>query len=304
LRDAEPRRLLLRHAAALGLSHGPTELLPISSSGHTTLVPWLAGWRYSELDPELRKSFEVALHAGTVAALLLRPPWRTTTSGPGNRVGDHSSAAPPARVGPRLGFLAAAVIPPALAGYALGGVIERRLGTPTTITAGLLAGSAAIGGAEVCSKKGCPTRARGTPPHRPHDTGRRPAASADARDGLALGIAQALALVPGVSRNGATLAAARGRGFSPAEADRLSWTVGLPVIAGATLLRGAQLARGSKPRALHAPLAMGATSAFLSTLVSASLLSTRRRTRLLPACAIYRVALALLVVRRIRDNTG
>src|ERR1039458_10724395 len=65
-----PGRLSLRHSLALGLVHGPTELLPIPSSAHTILIPWLAGWPYAELDPELRKSFEVALHAGTAVALL------------------------------------------------------------------------------------------------------------------------------------------------------------------------------------------------------------------------------------------
>ena len=58
-------------AAALGAIQGPTELLPVSSSAHISLVPWLAGWRWQELDPEARKSFEVALHAGTAAALLV-----------------------------------------------------------------------------------------------------------------------------------------------------------------------------------------------------------------------------------------
>src|SRR5207247_1212132 len=64
-------QLRLREAVALGLLHGPAELLPVSSSGHVTLVPWLAGWDYPDLDAELRKAFEVALHAGTAAALLL-----------------------------------------------------------------------------------------------------------------------------------------------------------------------------------------------------------------------------------------
>ena len=58
-------------AAVLGALHGPAELLPISSSGHITLIPWLLGWAPEELDPELRKAFEVALHAGTAAALLI-----------------------------------------------------------------------------------------------------------------------------------------------------------------------------------------------------------------------------------------
>ncbi|MBA3809717.1 MAG: UDP-diphosphatase, partial [Solirubrobacterales bacterium] len=63
--------MALGHAVTLGLLQGPTELLPVSSSAHTTLVPWLAGWPYSKLDGELRKSFEVALHAGTALALAL-----------------------------------------------------------------------------------------------------------------------------------------------------------------------------------------------------------------------------------------
>src|SRR5260370_838263 len=63
--------LPLRQAVALGALHGPAELLPISSSGHTALIPWLLSWDYVELDHELRKSFEVALHAGTAAALLI-----------------------------------------------------------------------------------------------------------------------------------------------------------------------------------------------------------------------------------------
>jgi undecaprenyl-diphosphatase len=260
-----PPSLSLHHAVALGLLHGPTELLPVSSSGHTTLVPWLAGWPYNELDPRARKSFEVALHAGTAAALLLRPPV--------------------SRLSARPSFLAPAVLPAAMTGYAFGAHIERRFGTPATIAVGLLAGSLAAVAADV----------------RPG--GLRSEAEAGARDGLVLGLAQALALAPGVSRSGASLAAARARGFSRANADRLSWTAGLPVIAGATLLQGSKLAREGIPRGLGLPLAAGATGAFLSTLASTSVLSPNRRVALLPACAAYRVALAALVIRRTRDNT-
>ena len=63
--------LQLRHAVALGLLHGPTELLPISSSGHTALLGWVADLDYDKLDPAARKRFEVALHAGALAGLLL-----------------------------------------------------------------------------------------------------------------------------------------------------------------------------------------------------------------------------------------
>jgi len=63
--------LRLRDAIVLGLLHGPAELLPISSSGHVAVVPWLLDWPYQRLDSELRKAFEVALHAGTAAALIV-----------------------------------------------------------------------------------------------------------------------------------------------------------------------------------------------------------------------------------------
>src|SRR3954451_18806009 len=63
--------LRLTEALALGALQGPAELLPVSSSGHVTLVPWLLGWEYAEVEPELRKAFEVAVHAGTAAALLI-----------------------------------------------------------------------------------------------------------------------------------------------------------------------------------------------------------------------------------------
>src|SRR5437763_16163270 len=65
------RPITIGQAIALGTLHGPAELLPISSSGHVAVVPWLAGWNYDRLDDELRKSFEVALHAATAAALLI-----------------------------------------------------------------------------------------------------------------------------------------------------------------------------------------------------------------------------------------
>ena len=327
------------HAVALGLLHGPTELLPISSSAHTTLLPWLAGWPYEQLDPGLRKSFEVALHAGTAVALLLRPP-------SGSRPRDHDTAtasgcvhSTPERPITSPVFLLAALAPPALAGFAFGERIERRLGAPSKIAYGLLAGSAAMAGAEVYKKWHAP-RARAGHRHfggndlqaqRPapdpnvhtatarvkqttatetceRRVGTPPGSSADVRDGLALGLAQALALIPGVSRSGATFAAARARGFSPREADQLSWMVGLPVIAGATMLQGTRLvrrqARADEPRTAMKALAVGGAGAFLSTLASSKALDSHRRAQLLAACIAYRCVLAAYVIRHMRDNTS
>src|SRR5689334_16887167 len=65
------QEIALSQAVVLGALHGPAELLPISSSGHIAVIPWLLGWDYRKVDAELRKAFEVAVHAGTAAALLI-----------------------------------------------------------------------------------------------------------------------------------------------------------------------------------------------------------------------------------------
>ena len=119
---------------------------------------------------------------------------------------------------------------------------------------------------------------------------------ADARplDGLALGIAQAVALVPGVSRYGATLVAARSRGFSRASAQVLSWHAALPVMLGASALQGARLAQRGLPEGSGAALFAGAGSAFVSTLLSARVL--RRRAPALLPYSLYRLLIAALVL--------
>jgi undecaprenyl-diphosphatase len=267
--------LPLRHAVALGLLQGPAELLPISSAAHTTLLPWLAGWPYARLAGERRKSFEVALHAGAGAALAIHMRGELLREA---RSVDRR----------RAGVIALSLAPPALAGYAFGPLIERALGGPRSIAAGLAAGAVAMAIAD---------RRTGTDATRTQE-------DASARDGLALGLAQASALMPGVSRNGATLTAARSRGFGRAAAQRLSWHAGLPVILGASMLKGAHIRRTGVPRAERAALAAGGSAAFLSTLASARLLERRlREGGALWPYSLYRCLLAALVVSRLRDHT-
>jgi undecaprenyl-diphosphatase len=248
---------------ALGLVQGPAELLPVSSSAHLNLIPWLAGWR-GGLDPELRKSFEVALHAGTAAALL---------------VGQRRLIASELR---ELDLRRAAVIalsfaPAAVIGYGFEREIEDLLGGPRTIAGGLAAGSVAM----VLADRAPQARGRG---------------EAGAFDGLALGIAQATALIPGVSRNGATLAAARWRRFTREQANLLSRTVALPVIVGATALKGARLRRRGLPRGFRRTLAAGTLASFVSTLASQRLIRLVERDRALWPYAAYRTGLAAVVL--------
>lgn len=205
------------------------------------------------LGSERDAELEVAVHAGAALALMI-----------GLRGELREAARRPA-------FLVAASVPPALIGLGLERVVEERLGTPRTIAAGLVAGSVAL----VMADRTRTTR------------GRR---AADVADGLWLGLAQAAALVPGVSRNGATLAAARARGFGRTDANRLSRQVALPVLVGASGLKARR--RGS----LSPALALGAAAACASTLVALRLLPWVDRDRPLAWWAGHRPVAAAAIV--------
>ena len=256
-------------AAVLGAVQGPTELLPVSSSAHLRIVPWLAGWDLEEeVSASDRKAFEVAVHGGAALALL---------------IGQRRLIADEVRQldGRRVTVIALSFLPAVAAGLALEDVIDRRLGGPRATAAGLIAGSVAMVAADRAPRK-------------------RFAGEAGAADGLAIGIAQAAALAPGVSRNGSTLAAARARGFGRAQANLLSRTVALPVITAAA----ARKAMGMRKRRVEPELAAAATVgvcvAFASTLASQGLIRVVERDRALWPYAAYRVALASLILAKAR----
>jgi undecaprenyl-diphosphatase len=257
-----PDHPAVAETVALGLLQGPAELLPISSSAHVGLVPWVLGWRHASLPGEARKEVEVALHAGTALALLAGGEWRA-----------------------RQWLGALAFGPPALAALTLERAIENRLGGPRSIAAGLVAGGLAMAAADAFGP----------------DPDRRPA-DAGAADALWLGLAQAAALIPGVSRSGMTRAVARARGFDRASAAALSREVALPVLIGAAALKGVRLAQRRPGRRTLAALGAGAAAATASTAVA--LRAERALTGRMPyaAWAAYRtgVAAAILVVRQNR----
>jgi undecaprenyl-diphosphatase len=232
------------------------------------LLPWLAGWDWERLDPEMRKSFEVALHAGAAAALL---------------IGQRGTIAAELRALDRRRalVLGLSLLPAAAVGYALERPIEQRLGGPRATALGLLAGAAAMLVAD--------TR----PQARGHD-------DTTAADGLALGIAQAAALAPGVSLNGVTLTAARCRRFSRGEAKLLSRTIALPVILAATALKGARLRRRGVQPSLRRSMAVGLGASFASTLLSQRLTRPHERDRALWPYAAYRAGLATAVLVKLR----
>jgi undecaprenyl-diphosphatase len=267
LSGAGTARLPARRAVALGLVQGPAELLPVSSSAHIVLVPWLAGWDWDGIDPELRKSFEVALHTGAAAALLIGQ--RRTIAAEMRQFDGHRAL-----------LLGLSFLPAAIVGYTLERPIERHLGGPRATAYGLLAGAAAMLVAD----------------RRPQRRGRGDATPAD---GLALGVAQAAALAPGVSRNGVTLAAARWRRFSRDQANLLSRTIALPIIVGATGLKGVRLARRGTTPEVRRSLAVGIGASFASTLASQRLIHLVERDRALWPYAAYRIALAAVVLAKL-----
>lgn len=262
-----PARLKLAEAIGLGLLHGPAELAPVSSSGHLTVIPYLARWEYAELDGDLRKAFEVALHAGTALAILIgfREDLRAW-------LGEAS---------PRLaGVVLGSLLPAAAVGLVLEEPIERHLSTPGSIAVGLILGGSGLAWADRSGQE----RAR---------------SEATVADGLWLGFAQACALMPGISRNGATLTAGRLRRFRRVDANVLSRQVALPVIGGATVLKLAHLKRDGLPEGAAVAFLAGAVAAFVSTLGSTWVVDQVERDRTLAPFAIYRIGLGSAVLARI-----
>ena len=125
------RRLTAGRAAVLGAVQGPTELLPVSSSAHLRIVPWLAGWDLDEVSAGDRKTFEVAVHGGAALALLI---------GQRRLIADELRQLDARRVS----VIALSFLPAVAAGLALEDVIDRRLGGPRATAAGLIAGSIAM----------------------------------------------------------------------------------------------------------------------------------------------------------------
>ena len=207
----------------LGLVQGVTEFAPISSSGHLILVPWLFGWSILD-DPALNKTFDVALHVGTLVGALVyfrADVWRYARawvrSVRARRIETTDE---------RLAWvLAIGTLPGAIAGVVLGDVIQERLGQPWLIASML----AVFGILLWAVDRGAPSKMG--------------VEGITVRRGLALGVAQAVAFQPGVSRSGVTITAARAMGIDRASAARFSFLLALPIIAGAGLFRGIDLVR-------------------------------------------------------------
>lgn len=234
-------------AIVLGLLQGLTEFFPVSSSAHLELVPWLGGWDLFDGDSELENSFDVALHVGTLAgaALYLRADiaryavalWR----------GIRGRPTPDTVVALSL---AVSAVPAALVGLAIEDVVLDLAEEPLLIAA-LLAGFGwLLWWSDTSASR------RGS---------QRNQQTFGLRDAAAMGVAQAMALLPGVSRSGVTITAARWLGFDLGASARLAFLMSLPIIAGAGLYRGATLAQAAPTAAQTQLIVFGAAAAVVSS---------------------------------------
>jgi undecaprenyl-diphosphatase len=273
----EPGALTNWQALTLGVVQGLTELLPISSSGHLILVPWLGDWRYLAEHPGFNKTFDVALHLGTLVAVVayfrrdvavlvaawVRSVRRRAVRGPEERIA---------------WLVAIATVPAAIAGAAGEGLIEEHLGQPWQIAILLAVFAAVLWVADRTAE-------------------RRELADLGPGTALLVGLAQALSLMPGVSRSGVTITAGRFLGLTREAAARLSFLLLIPIVLGAVLLRGwTDVVRGDLPAGWMGPFLVGTIAAAASGLAAIQALLGYVRRHDYSVFVVYRLAAAAAVL--------
>lgn len=282
----EPGVLTNWQALVLGLVQGLTELLPISSSGHLILVPWLGDWTYLEEHDRFNQTFDVALHLGTLIAVVayfrrdiaalfvaffasLRRRRATTAE-------------------ERVAWLVVvATVPAALVGGVGEEAIAARLGEPWQIAIFLAVFGVILWIAD-----------RGEP--------RRELDDLRSRHALAVGLAQSLALAPGVSRSGVTISAGRLLGLDRDAAARFSFLLLVPVTLGAVLYKGVgDVLLADLPAGVAGPFAVGTLAAAVSAYAAIWALLGYVRRHDYSVFVVYRLAVAaavgLLIASGVRD---
>lgn len=259
----------LLQAFILGVIQGITEFIPVSSSAHLVLLPYFGNFEY------FGKTFDVALHGGTLLALFLTMSCeiKKVFSGLWAFLRGRKSEDTYARLGP---YILAATVPAAVAGFFLEYKAEALFHNPLSIAVML----AVFGILLFFSDKAAPHLALG---------------ECRLKSIMAVGFAQVLALVPGVSRSGITMTASRLIGFSRGEAVRLSFLLGIPVIGGAfavKLCKGFDL---PDPQALPLYIAGILASLVSGMLACRFMLEASERLTFKPF-AIYRVFLGIAII--------
>jgi undecaprenyl-diphosphatase len=255
-------------AIALGILQGLSEFLPISSSAHLTLAPWLFGWE----DPGL--AFDVALHFGTLLAVLwyFRMEWIQLVKAAFGIITTGRIETPEKR---RVIYLIVATIPGAIAGFLFQARAETAFRNPELIAIALIIMGIALWLVDKLVDQ------------------RRILGEMRWIDALLVGLSQVIALIPGVSRSGSTITTARGLRFDRESAAEFSFLMSMPIIAAAVVLEG--------PKALHAggltnELMSGVVASAISGWLAISILMRYVSRHSYGIFAFYRVALGLAVL--------
>jgi undecaprenyl-diphosphatase len=255
-------------AVALGIIQGLSEFLPISSSAHLTLVPWLFGWE----DPGL--AFDVALHFGTLIAVLwyFRMEWLALIKAAFGIITSGRVETPEKR---RVIYLIIATIPGAIGGFLLQSRAESAFRSPQLIAIALIAMGLILWLVDKLVDQ------------------RRILGEMRWLDALLIGLSQVIALIPGVSRSGSTITTGRGLRFDRESAAEFSFLMSMPIIAAAVVLEG--------PKALHEggltnELMSGVVASAISGWLAISILMRYVTRHSYGIFAFYRVALGLAVL--------
>jgi undecaprenyl-diphosphatase len=262
-------------AIVMGIVQGLTEFLPISSSGHLIIVPYLLGWD----DPFLQSlAFSVVISAGTLAALLVyfREDWARLIPAGFATIRDRSFNDDPDR---RLAWLiAVATIPAAIAGFLFNDVFEQAVRQAGLVALMLLVGAAILWLADRWGAKQRNENELGFP------------------TAFGIGAAQALALIPGVSRSGISISAGLFSGLTREGAARFSFLMATPITTLAVAYETVKLIRGDVAGVEWVPLIAGTIAAFISGMLAIAVLLRFVRTHSYGIFVAYRIVLAAIVI--------
>ncbi len=281
--------MTILQAIILGIVQGLTEFLPISSSGHLLIVPWLFNWHFLLDNPELNKTFDVALHLGTFVAVVIYF-WREIgrlLSAWVRSMTRRSLADPEARLA---WFLVVSTIPAAFLGVAFESFIEERLGKPWIIAIMMIVFALVMYTVDHLARLD------------------RDLEALTWTDAILIGIAQAFALCPGVSRSGITMMTGMALRLDRESAARYSFLLSIPVIGGAAAYKGLQVAQDGLPAGTAAPFAVGIAAAALSGFAAIWFLLAYLKRHSFDLFVIYRIAIGvgmlILIISGVRAATG
>jgi undecaprenyl-diphosphatase len=260
------------HAIVLGIAQGLAEYLPISSSGHLILVPWLFGWNDFAGDASLEKTFDVALHLGTLvgATAYFRSDIVSLT---------RAAMLDPRSKDGRLAWLiAVSALPAAVIGAILADPIERNTDQIWLIAVMLIVGALALAWADGVR-------------------GKRTIDEVGLSDALIMGAGQALALQPGVSRSGVTITMGRFVGLSRDGAARFAFLMSLPITAGALVYKAVDVqGEGGVPSDFVAPFVWGILASAVTGYIAVWGTLKLVRSRSFLPFVLYRLALGFGVL--------